>query len=580
MTNFGFKSDRKVRMAIPSLIMLFAFANLFAAPAWSHGGEEHGDEKREAIAAISPRVDAHSDLFELVGIPSAREGGILVVYLNDYATNAPVAEASVELTAGDETIVGSAANGAFQFKTPWILKPGHYDLTFSITAGETSDLLIARLDIPDPPLPGASHDTVWDHLLPPGWNVVALPVWVPISALLVAAFIALAAFRLSSPSRGAVLLSAAILGLSSAAIAATVFSQGSQLSDGAGSAASLLDVPETSRRLDDGAIFVPIQAQRLFGVLTRQAAQSETIRKSVRLVGQVIPDPNRSGLVQALLAGRIEPPETGFPAIGNRVSKGDVLGYLVPRVEVVDQSDIRQTEGDLDRQIELAEAKLLRIEPLGGAAVPQAQVDDARIELQSLKRRRATIKPVLAEKETLLAPADGVLAQMNVSAGQVVEAQALLFQIVDPENLWVEALAFDTATAMRIERSASDAVATTSSGRKVPLAFTGRAIALRQQAVPLRFKVKAGHNGLSVGEPLTVEAPIDETLSAIPVPRASVVRGANGQSIVFAHAEAERFQPRVVETAPIDAERLGITAGLEPGTRIVVRGTELINQVR
>ena len=169
---------------------------------------------------------------------------------------------------------------------------------------------------------------------------------------------------------------------------------------------------------------------------------------------------------------------------------------------------------------------------------------------------------------------------MNVSAGQVVEAQALLFQIVDPENLWVEALAFDTATAMRIERSASDAVATTSSGRKVPLAFTGRAIALRQQAVPLRFKVKAGHNGLSVGEPLTVEAPIDETLSAIPVPRASVVRGANGQSIVFAHAEAERFQPRVVETAPIDAERLGITAGLEPGTRIVVRGTELINQVR
>ncbi len=565
---------------IATLAMLATIAVVHTGPAWAHGGEDHGDEKPAANSAIGPRIDTHSDLFELVGIPSAREGGSLTVYLHDYATNTPITDASVELTTGDAALAGVAANGAFQFKTPWVLKPGHYDITFAITAGDKSDLLIGRLDIPEPPPLEAAHDTIWDHLWPASWNVAALPLWVPISALGLAALLSLGATRIPSPMRGALLTIAAIMGLSSVAVAATLLSSEATLPRPASTAAALLDLPETSRRLEDGAIFVPKPAQRLFGVQTIQTTQSETIPKTVRLVGQVIPDPNRSGLVQALLAGRIEPPETGFPIIGSAVKKGDILGYLVPRVEVVDQSDIRQTLGDLDRQIDLAAAKLKRIEPLGGGAVPQAQVNDARIELESLKKRRSTIRPVLAEKEALVSPANGALAQMNVAAGQVVEAQTVLFQIVDPENLWVEALAFDTATAMRIEKSGRDAVAATADGRKVTLAFTGRAIALRQQAVPLRFTIKARQNALSVGEPVTVEASIDETISSIPVPRASVVRAANGQSVVFAHAEAERFEPRVVQIAPIDAGRVGITAGLKPGARIVVRGTELINQVR
>ena len=548
--------------------------------AWAHGGEDHGGAKPATAELIGPRIEAHSDLFELVGIPSARDGGVLTVFIDGYKTNVPVTDAGVELTVGNETLPGVAANQMFFFKAPWVLKPGHYDLTFSIVAGDKSDLLIGRLDIPDAPLPAAMHESVWDHVLPADWHVAAISHWLLMLVALVAVALTFAASRLPSPLRGALLAAAVVAGLGSLAVAATLISGGTRRVAKDETAAALLDLPETSRRLGDGAIFVPKPAQRLFGVTTDEAAQSTTVHKSVRLVGQVIPDPNRSGLVQALLAGRIEPPESGFPSIGNQVKKGEVLGYLVPRVEVVDQSDIRQTQGDLDRQIELAEAKLRRIEPLGGGAIPQAQVVDSKIELEALKKRRAAIKPVLAERETLVAPADGVLAQMNVAAGQVVEAQTLLFQIVDPDNLWVEALAFDNAIAMRIEKGDRNAVASTADGRKLTLAFAGRAIALRQQAVPLRFKVQAGQDTLSVGEPVTVEASIDETTSSIPVPRSSVVRGANGQSILYAHSGAERFEPIVVQTAPLDAERVAINAGLDPGVRLVVRGAELINQVR
>ena len=173
-----------------------------------------------------------------------------------------------------------------------------------------------------------------------------------------------------------------------------------------------------------------------------------------------------------------------------------------------------------------------------------------------------------------------MIAQANAVSGQVVEAQQLLFQIVDPDSLWVEALAFDGAAATGVEKNNKEAIGTTADGRKIELSFAGRGLTLRQQAVPLRFRIKGSSPGLSIGEPVTVHAPVDEPIAAIPLPRSSVVQSGNGQSVVWAHTGPERFEQRVVASEPIDADRIGITAGLEPDTRVVVRGAELINQVR
>lgn len=577
---------RFVASVLAASALFLAIGASAVAPVWAHGGEVHGDEKPVTSGTIGPRMEAHSDVFELVAIPSARDGGTLAVYIQDFWTNRSVESAAVELNTVDETIAGDFEKGAYRFKAPWVLKPGTYDLTFAITADDQSDLLIGRLEIPRPP-PAATHDTLWDHLWPQAWSnawphdwqVGSVPLWLPLTTLVCAMLLTVAAGRFPRPLRSLALLGAAIVGLSSVAVAATLLGSAEKRAE-IGSASAILDRPESAQRLENGTIFMPKPAQTLMGVTTAQTAQTETIARSVRLIGQVIPDPNHSGLVQALLAGRIEAPDAGFPALGSAVKKGDLLGYLIPRVEVVDQSDIRQTQGDLDRQIELAAAKLKRLEPLKGGAVPEGQVIDARIELEALRKRRATIKPVLAEKEPLLAPADGFLAQANVVAGQVVEAQSVLFQIVDPAHLMVEALAFDSETAAKIERGGKDALAATADGRTVALQYVGRALALRQQAVPLRFKVASSDVTVNVGEPLTVTASIDETVSAVPVPRVSVVRAANGQSVVLAHIEAERFEPRVVQSTPLDAERIGISAGLKPGVRVVVRGAELINQVR
>lgn len=574
--------ERGKNALIAFVAVLFVAAVSFpASDTFAHGGEDHGDEKPAVASSSGPRIDAHSKDFELVGIPSAQEGGKLVVYLNKFWSNEAVSGAAIEMTRGEDTVTATEAKGVYTVKAPWVTTPGHYDLTFSITAGDTSDLLIGRLDIPAPAPAEPAHNTFWDHIIPDGMALPNVPLWMLAGTLGLAVLLSLLAVKGPRPVRTAFVLAAAVSGLSTVAMAAVVLTNGARETGvTATSGKAVLDLPETSRRLEDGAVFVPKPTQRLLGITTVQAAKAETTRKTIRLIGQVIPDPNRSGVVQSLLAGRIEPPEGGFPAIGAAVKKGDVLGYLVPAVAVVDQSDIAQTQGDLDKQIALLDAKLKRIEPLSGSAVPAGQITDTKIELDILRKRRAVIKPVLKDREDLRAPADGVLAQANVTAGQVVEAQTVLFQIVDPDHLWIEALAFDSASAASIEKSGKDALAQTADGRKVLVSFAGRSPALRQQAVPLRFQIKRDGPALNVGESVTVHAATDEPVEAITLPRASVVRSSNGQPIVWAHVEAERFEARVVKTAPIDAERLGVMAGIDPGTRIVMRGAELINQVR
>lgn len=571
----SWRAVHSLRMAMLALVVA-----VFTWPVavLAHGGEDHdhGDQKQVSNSAAGPRAEAQTELFELVAIPSAADGGSLRIYLQDFRSNLPITDAKIDVTQGEATTSGVSAKGVYVAKAPWVAKPGTYDLTFAVSQGEKSDLLIATLAIPAGAPAGAAHESIWDHVLPAAPDV---PLWMPLSIVVAALGAVAIAFKTSRVVRLPLLVVSVTAALTSVAAAALIIS--ARHTDTAGSTLAAMDRPAVSRKLADGSTFVPEPSQRLLGIATTVSDQAENVELNVRLIGQVVPNPNSSGMVQALVAGRLEAPEGGFPAVGSPVKRGDILGYLAPRVELVDRSDIRQTQGDLDRQIELAEAKLRRIEPLGpSGAVAKADIIDARIELENLKKRRTAIQPVLGNRDELKSPVDGVLAQANVAAGQVVEAQALLFQVVQPEDLWVEALAYDSASARGVEQAGKPAYAITSDGRRVELEFVGRSLTLRQQAVPLQFRVKAAGVSLDVNEPVTVLAPQNATVEAMALPRSAVVRSSNGESIVYAHTGAERFEQRLVRTTTVDNDRVGILSGLEPGTRVVSRGAELINQVR
>ena len=137
-----------------------------------------------------------------------------------------------------------------------------------------------------------------------------------------------------------------------------------------------------------------------------------------------------------------------------------------------------QTLGELDQQIALARTKLARQESLlRSNVVATAVVDEIRIQLEGYLKRRQELLAARIQPEELRAPVDGVITASRVVAGQVVAQSDVLFTIVDPTSLMVEALAFDQSNGDEI----NGATSVTGDNVQSRLRFVGRSRSLQQQ---------------------------------------------------------------------------------------------------
>jgi membrane fusion protein, heavy metal efflux system len=265
-----------------------------------------------------------------------------------------------------------------------------------------------------------------------------------------------------------------------------------------------------------------------------------------------------------------------LPYVGQRVEAGQILAYSAPAVTAVERSGVQQQIANVEQELTIAQARVERLRKLAGS-VPQRDIDEAEAMLNGLRKQRAALSPALTTKEPLRAPISGVVTANNVKAGQVVEARdQVLFEILDPSRLMVEAVAFDP----RIANSVRTGTATTADGVTLNLEHLGHSLALRQQAIPLLFRIDTPPPGLSVGQPVRIVAQIQGKTSGIVLPRQSVVRNASGQPIVWQHDTPQRFIARPVRTQPVDGNTVLVLAGVDPEARIVTDGAGLLNQIR
>src|SRR5688572_679683 len=122
---------------------------LMAGPVLAHEGHDHGAPAPAPSASLTPRAETDSDAHELVAI--AREG-VLIIYLDRFATNEPVdgAEIEIETPAGPQKAEARPGE-PYRLAAPWSSKPGAYDLIFTVAKDGNIDVLPARLVIPDLP---------------------------------------------------------------------------------------------------------------------------------------------------------------------------------------------------------------------------------------------------------------------------------------------------------------------------------------------------------------------------------------------------------------------------------------------
>jgi membrane fusion protein, heavy metal efflux system len=533
----------------------------------AHEGHDHDAAPLPASVSIAPRAEATSDAFELIAIA---QGSELAIYLDRFPTNEPVEGAAIEVETPNGPVMAGVHGDSYEIPATWLSKPGRYDLIFTVTAKEGADVLPLTVEIPEarseptPPGDRAAHGERWS-----GQALLILGV----AAGFVIGMTWMAFFR-----RGRTVATSVLFLAAATVFGANGFTHEALAHEGedhgSSSEAPRFASRDLAQLLPDGSVFVPKATQRILAIRTVLTEQGH-FRRAIELPGRIIPDPNASGYVQASVGGRISPPPGGFPKLGTRVSQGEVLAFVTPPIQAIDVSDMRQRQGELDQQISIVERRVVRYEPLvQSGAITRVQLDEARLELQGLKDRRAALDKARREPEALIAPVSGIVADGVVAAGQIVQPNTVAFQIVDPERLWIEALSFNALSGTQT------ATARSPSGRSLALKYQGSGFTDRNQSIPIHFAIEGDVTGLRVGQFVTVLANTDEERNGLAVPRGSVVRSANGQDVVYEHVTAERFQARLVRIEPLDGERVLIATGIGPGRRVVTQGAELLDQVR
>ena len=535
---------------VACLVLGLGLAGTVAA----HEGHDHGAPPAALSANVAPRAEAASADFEIVAIARGAE---LEITLDAFQSNEPVDNADIEIDTPAGILKPVAkAGGRYVASAPFLAQPGTFDLAVTINSAGKLDLLTLSLDTRRPAAEqNAAASPSQSVSAGAGLQFASLAV---VGAIVLAFLAGLGLSRFRS-ARGATAV--VMLALAAAFAGAT--------HTPAKAAQSARDV---AQRLPDGTLFAPKATQRILAIRTRVTA-AEAHAKSVELPGRIIPDPNASGLVQVATGGRLSPPEGGFKALGTAVKAGDVLAYVRPPLPSADVTVQAQQARELDQQISLLARKVERLTAIQ-QVIAKSQLEDAQIELKGLRERRANLERVNREPEPLRAPVDGVIAAANAVAGQMAEPSSVIFQIVDPDKLWVEALAFEPYELTR------EASARLPDGRRIQLAYLGAGLADRNQAIPVQFAISGSARGLRSGQFLTVFAKTSEARNGVALPRSAVLRGANGQALVYEHVGAERFAPREVRAVSLDGDTMLILSGLEAGKRIVTQGAELLDQIR
>ncbi|MFN5270743.1 MAG: efflux RND transporter periplasmic adaptor subunit [Hyphomonadaceae bacterium] len=562
--------------------------------------DDHGEAGGATTAAgpALPSFEAANDRFEVVG---RVQSDALKIWLDDWATNAPVPGAKIALTiAGRKVVATAAADGTYNVPFPEADKAGNYPIGLNITGAGNPVLLGATLVVSDVAVhvdEKSGFPSMW--LL--GGGALALVV-------VGGGLVLMRRRRTAALASIGVLAGMSLVGLGVAphpVIAGAGHDHGEEAAGPAGAS------PDQASRLGNGDLSAPKSMQRLIGLRTIVGATTNSTQ-TLTLNGIVIPDPNASGVVQSQIGGRVS---GNLPALGDSVGRGQAMAMITPGFDPGARTALVADQGLLAQESALAQSRAARLSDNGGAAeirvrlhaaqqrlarlerlegvVPAREIEAASIEvraiqaqiaadraetqstLNGLRARQAALTRLSSSSEIARAPVSGIVSAVSVSQGQVVASGETLFTIVNPSRLLVEAQA-NGSTAAGI---GGQATARTADGRTMTLLRQGAGLSLINGSAPIRFLIELS-DGLRAGEPVTVFAGSSVPNSGIAVPRLAVARGANGQAIVFVKKSAETFAPVAVVVTDLDADRVLVTSGLSAGQRIVVAGSPLLAQVR
>jgi len=321
-----------------------------------------------------------------------------------------------------------------------------------------------------------------------------------------------------------------------------------------------------------GVVTLSDQGLRLSGVQVAEAVMA-TVERTVRTVGQVIPDETRIHRVQIKVGGWVEQLFINFS--GQYVQKGVPIFSLYSPELVSSQEELVMA-----RQVALKHG--------------QDTDDDGRTtgrQLQDAALRRLELfdvpKDVIRSVEktgrplhsvTLLSPADGYVMSKDIFQGQEVKPGMELYTVTDLSVVWVDAQIYEDE--VKDVHPGQEGILTSSFDPALRL--TGKISYvypyLNRDSRTLNVRFLFENNGLRLKPGMYVDITLvySSAGDSLVIPD-SAVMDSGARQMVFVDKGQGHFEPRVVTVGVKSGGKIQVLSGLNVHDHIAVKANFLLD---
>ena len=301
--------------------------------------------------------------------------------------------------------------------------------------------------------------------------------------------------------------------------------------------------------------------------------RAEPISTGPALSGSLTPE--QSATIRSEMSGAVL---QTYAEAGQRVSRGQPLAQIDAAVLRDQQISARGAVATAQSSYDIAQRELSRNSALEKAgAIAERDLERARNALVAAQGQLSTARAQLAnvnkqlDKASVQAPFNGVVAQRQVNAGDVVTPGAALFTVVDPGSMQLEAsVPADALTQVRVGMPVSFKV-----NGYPNRSFSGRITRVNPTADPATRQVKIVASIPNAGNTLVgglfAEGRVSSEARVAPMVPVSAVdeRGLRPTVVRLRQGKIEKVEVGIgIRDAA--AETVEITSGLTPGDTLLL----------
>ncbi len=339
----------------------------------------------------------------------------------------------------------------------------------------------------------------------------------------------------------------------------------------------------------DPAAIAYLKEQQWTNPFATTLVRAGEVRAALRVPAMIAPITGGEAIVAAPADGRYA--TAALPSIGDRVSAGQLLGRLEPRLAGGgdDHATLEAAAAEAQAAVDAAKVEQARAERLlEEQAVPARRVEDAKRAAAIADARLKAAQARLAQRDEVLrsgggsasgnafalrAPIAGRIAEVYAALGASFSEGAALFRIVRTNR--VELQAQVPPSAAPLPHLAALAFEIPGRADALDLRFDhvhdAGVIDPKTHALPVQIEVDNSDGQLLIGQSGTAVIFTGGTQRVPVVPKDAVLMEA-GRPYVFVHISGERFARRYIEVAARDRDMVGVRSGLMPGERVVTKG--------